>query len=166
MVHQVDEAKFCQQVGNELAARVLSLIQVHVEIYQHDRVLTPEALHELLYIRKVGQRSLWEACSNNRSLGRACDDLAAYHVQPAEEHQFKAPFHWPVPQYQPHAYLRFTVTIRTDRQANSVVSKPNKKIHHHGYLNFGEESEVKAAQFDCSNFLRYPKAPYVANVER
>ena len=56
MVHQIDEAKFLQQVGNKLFTRVSVLIQVHIEIYQHDGVLTPEALLGLLYIREVGQR--------------------------------------------------------------------------------------------------------------
>ena len=39
MIHQVDEAKFRQQVGDDLAERLLGLIQVHVEISQHDGVL-------------------------------------------------------------------------------------------------------------------------------
>ena len=54
-MHQVDEAKFCQQVGNKLDTRVLGLIQVHVDISQHDGVLTPEARQGLLYIGEVGQ---------------------------------------------------------------------------------------------------------------
>ena len=51
MVHQVDEAKFCQQAGDDLAERVLGLIQLHVDISQHNGILTPEALQGLLYIR-------------------------------------------------------------------------------------------------------------------
>ena len=41
VMHQVNEAKFRQQVGDELAARVLGLIQVHVDIYQQNGVLAP-----------------------------------------------------------------------------------------------------------------------------
>ena len=51
VVHQVDEAKFCQQAGDDLAERVLGLIQLHVDISQHNGILTPEALQGLLYIR-------------------------------------------------------------------------------------------------------------------
>ena len=80
VAHQFDEAKFCQQVGDELAARVSGLIQVHVEIYQQDGVLTPEAIQGLLYIRGTGQNCWWVLCYNNRILGRACDNLSAYHI--------------------------------------------------------------------------------------
>ena len=56
VVHQVNEAKFQQHVGNELAALVLGLIQVHVEISHQYGVLAPELLQGLLYIGEVVQR--------------------------------------------------------------------------------------------------------------
>ena len=45
---QVDEAKFRRQVVNELAARILGLIQVHFQICQHDGFLTLEVCQGLL----------------------------------------------------------------------------------------------------------------------
>ena len=63
-MHQVDEAKFRQQVGNYLAARILGIIQVHIEIYQRDKVLTPEARQYLLYIGELVQCGRQEVCSN------------------------------------------------------------------------------------------------------
>ena len=59
VVHQVDESKLCQNVGNNLTARVLGLIQVHVEISHQYGVLALEALHGLLYVEKVSQRGWW-----------------------------------------------------------------------------------------------------------
>ena len=50
VMHQVDVAKFRQQVGDNLAARALGIIQFHVEIPQKNGVLTPEAHQGLLYI--------------------------------------------------------------------------------------------------------------------
>ena len=54
-MHQVDEAKFCQQIGNDMAVQVLGLIQLHIDIYQYDGVLTSEERQGLLYNREVGQ---------------------------------------------------------------------------------------------------------------
>ena len=34
VMHQVNKTKFCQQVGNELAAWILGLIQFPIDIYQ------------------------------------------------------------------------------------------------------------------------------------
>ena len=48
VTHRVDGEKICQKVGGNLAARVLGLIQVHVDIYQHDGELTLEARQGLL----------------------------------------------------------------------------------------------------------------------
>ena len=44
VAHQVEEAKFCQNVRDELAARVLGLIQVHVDISHQDWVLNLDFL--------------------------------------------------------------------------------------------------------------------------
>ena len=84
VVHQVDEAKFRQRVGNELDVQVLVLILVHVEISQKDGIFSLEALQGLLKIEEVGQHGCWDVCSNNRSLGQASDGLAAYQVPPVE----------------------------------------------------------------------------------
>ena len=48
VMHKVDEDKFRQQVRNKPAARVLGLIHVHIEIYQHDGVLNLEACQRFL----------------------------------------------------------------------------------------------------------------------
>ena len=92
----LNEAKFCQQVGNKLDTRILGLIQVHVDISQHDGVLTPEARQGLLYIGEVGHRGWRELCSNDQGPVRASDVLSAYHVRPVEAHQLKAPSSWTV----------------------------------------------------------------------
>ena len=104
-MHQVDEATFCQRFSGELAALVLGLIQLHVEISQHDGVLKPEARQVLLYIREMCQRGWKEVCSNNRNPGHVCEDLAACHVRPVEAHQFKDPSRQPVTRYQAHDSL-------------------------------------------------------------
>ena len=41
VVHQFDEVKFRQHVGNKLAARVTGLLYVHVDISHQDGVLSP-----------------------------------------------------------------------------------------------------------------------------
>ena len=42
VAHQVDEAKLCQHVSNDLNAQVLVLIQFHVEVSHQYEVLAPE----------------------------------------------------------------------------------------------------------------------------
>ena len=60
VVNQVDEEKFHQHVGDKMTARVLGLVQVHVEISHQYGVLAPEALQGLIYIMELGQSVWWE----------------------------------------------------------------------------------------------------------
>ena len=48
VMHQADGSNLCLQVGDKLDVRVLDVIQVHIDIYQHNGVLTLEAHQGLL----------------------------------------------------------------------------------------------------------------------
>ena len=108
VVHQVDEAKLRQYIGDKLDAEVLGIIRVHVEVSHQDRVLTPETLQCLLLIGEVDQRGKWEVRYNEWGPVHASDDLVAYHVQPVEVRLISSPSCWPVLQDHRHASLRCT----------------------------------------------------------
>ena len=94
MVHQVNDTKFRYNIGDELAARVLGLIQVHVYIPHQDGFLDPEALRGILKTREVGQRGWCYVCSNDQGMG------------------LRDPYHQPSLQDQAPASLRYAGTGR------------------------------------------------------
>ena len=85
VAQQVDKAKLFQYVINELAVRVLGLIQVHIEVYHQYQVLALGSFQGLLEIKEASQHGWWEVHSDDRGPGCASDNLIACHVCPMEE---------------------------------------------------------------------------------